>query len=150
MRPHFSLLLPFFFFFFFYHCVAMIPLSDTLKQHQAFIDVGYSIGPDYHRLHTTFDLLTVADAFISIQRTINANDDDTTWFETEYTIQAQDASHMVRLHHFEILFDTDLTDNTMLAEGFQAWSQTREMDKTSSLPAISSPVAWITKFDLQG
>lgn len=129
----------------------MIPLSDTLKQHHAYIDIGYSIGPNHYRLHTTFDGLTVSDTFITIQRTTNSTEDDTNRFEMEYTIQAQGVStDMVRLHHFEILFETDLTDNTMMAEGFQAWSQTREMDKTSSLPAISSPVAWITKFDLQG
>jgi alpha-galactosidase len=45
---------------------------------------------------------------------------------------------------------TELANHSMMAEGFQAWSQTKEVDKSSTLPAIQSTVAWITKFDLQG
>ncbi|ORZ15845.1 glycoside hydrolase superfamily [Absidia repens] len=136
-------------FLFFNFCSAMIPLGETLKQHKAFIDVSYTIGTQHYRLNSTFDQPTVADSYLTIQRKLLLVNDDT--FETEYSIQPQDqVNTMVKLNHFEVIFDTDLTDNSMMAEGFQAWTHTREMDKTSTLPSIQSAVAWITKFDLQG
>ncbi|KAI8355073.1 glycoside hydrolase superfamily [Choanephora cucurbitarum] len=38
----------------------------------------------------------------------------------------------------------------MLAEGFQCWSTTRELDSYSRLAPIPRVVAWATQFDLQG
>ncbi|KAI9481337.1 MAG: glycoside hydrolase superfamily, partial [Benjaminiella poitrasii] len=38
----------------------------------------------------------------------------------------------------------------MMAEGFQCWSTTKEMDNYNRLAAIPSVVAWFTKFNLQG
>ncbi|KAI9283320.1 glycoside hydrolase superfamily [Sporodiniella umbellata] len=38
----------------------------------------------------------------------------------------------------------------MMTEGFQCWSTTKEMSKHNKLPAIPTPVSWITKFNLQG
>ncbi|KAI8091457.1 glycoside hydrolase superfamily [Gilbertella persicaria] len=38
----------------------------------------------------------------------------------------------------------------MLAEGFQCWSTTQEMDRYSRLASIPRVVSWVTQFNLQG
>ncbi|KAG2175075.1 hypothetical protein INT44_007553 [Umbelopsis vinacea] len=56
----------------------------------------------------------------------------------------------VELHTLKATYWADLTDIRMLANGFQSWSQTRELNEYGRLSKIPYPVAWITKFDLQG
>ncbi|KAI9316105.1 glycoside hydrolase superfamily [Dichotomocladium elegans] len=38
----------------------------------------------------------------------------------------------------------------MMADGWQCWTHSREMDENGRMPSISRTVAWWTKFDLQG
>ncbi|KAI8086388.1 glycoside hydrolase superfamily [Halteromyces radiatus] len=142
-------------FFFSYHFnigFTMIPLSNTLTKHDAFIELRYTIGNKYYQLSAPFDSQSVTDSHLLIKRTFTSISQDS--FEIEYTIEPtnnhQEDSSLIKLHHFEVFFDTDFNNNTIMAEGFQCWSQTREMDKTTTLPKIQSTVAWITKFDLQG
>jgi alpha-galactosidase len=128
----------------------MIPLSDTLKQHAATIKVGYVIGNQHFVLKSSFDGLSVSDSYLTVQRKFVHVCHDT--FEIEYSIQPNhdEGASLIKLHVFEVSFMTELANHSMMAEGFQAWSQTKEVDKSSTLPAIQSTVAWITKFDLQG
>ncbi|KAI7869993.1 glycoside hydrolase superfamily [Spinellus fusiger] len=54
------------------------------------------------------------------------------------------------LSHFEAKYSVDLTDQRMLANGFQSWSQAREMQQTDRIPSIRSGIAWYTQYNLQG
>jgi hypothetical protein len=56
----------------------------------------------------------------------------------------------VELHALKATYWADLTDIKMLANGYQSWSQTRELNEYGRLSKIPYPVAWVTKFDLQG
>ncbi|KAI9005436.1 glycoside hydrolase superfamily [Phycomyces nitens] len=56
----------------------------------------------------------------------------------------------IELVHFEAKYSVDLTDQRMLANGFQSWSQAREMNKADKIPSIRSSIAWYTQYNLQG
>jgi alpha-galactosidase len=69
-------------------------------------------------------------------------------FELHYKVLNQGDD--VTLSHFEMELDINLDNQVMMAEGFQCWSTTREVDRYSRMAAIPGPVAWFTKFNLQG
>ncbi|KAF7728810.1 hypothetical protein EC973_005436 [Apophysomyces ossiformis] len=83
---------------------------------------------------------------LSVDKRISKLDENK--FELSLILTAGDKN--VRLQQLEFLFDARFSNETMLAEGFQSWSQTREMDKRNSMVPILKPVAWVTQFDLQG
>ncbi|KAI8088996.1 glycoside hydrolase superfamily [Halteromyces radiatus] len=56
----------------------------------------------------------------------------------------------IELLHFEAKYSTVLTDLKMLANGFQSWSQTREMGANDRISDIKKTVAWYTQYNLQG
>ncbi|KAJ2955501.1 hypothetical protein NQZ79_g8497 [Umbelopsis isabellina] len=56
----------------------------------------------------------------------------------------------IEVHHLTATYWADLTDMQMLANGYQSWSQTREFNERGRITKIPAPVAWVTKFDLQG
>lgn len=56
----------------------------------------------------------------------------------------------LELVHFEVKYFADLKDQRMLANGFQSWSQAREMEADDRIPAIRSTVAYLTQYNLQG
>ncbi|KAI8339436.1 glycoside hydrolase superfamily [Chlamydoabsidia padenii] len=128
----------------------MIPLSDTLKQHEALIKLKYAIRNQHFLLKSTFNGLSVSDYYLTVQRKFIHISHDS--FEIEYTIQLnnEEGASLVKLEQFDISFGTELKNTSMFAEGFQAWSHTKEHDKNGGIPGIQSTVAWITKFDLQG
>ncbi|KAI8384254.1 glycoside hydrolase superfamily [Radiomyces spectabilis] len=60
------------------------------------------------------------------------------------------ANIAIELVQFEVKYLADIQTKRMLANGFQSWSQAREMDKDDRIPAIRSSVAWYTQLNLQG
>ncbi|KAG0169399.1 hypothetical protein DFQ28_003950 [Apophysomyces sp. BC1034] len=71
--------------------------------------------------------------------------------KTGHILKLQIRAHeQLELVHFEAKYSADLTGQRMLANGFQSWSQAREMEHHSRIPAIRSSVAWYTQFNLQG
>lgn len=56
----------------------------------------------------------------------------------------------IELVHFEATYMTELNDQRMMANGFQSWSQARELTKNDKIPAIRSSVAYLTQLNLQG
>ncbi|CAO3612435.1 unnamed protein product [Cunninghamella blakesleeana] len=58
----------------------------------------------------------------------------------------------IELIHFEAKYVdiTGLTNFKMLANGFQSWSQAREMTKDDKISSIRKSVAWYTQYNLQG
>lgn len=56
----------------------------------------------------------------------------------------------VELVHFEAKYFADLKDQRMLANGFQSWSQARELTADDRIPSIRSTVAYFTQLNLQG
>jgi hypothetical protein len=50
----------------------------------------------------------------------------------------------------EMKFDMELKDMRMQANGFQSWSQAKEMGCDDRIQKIRSTVAWYTQFHLQG
>jgi hypothetical protein len=69
-------------------------------------------------------------------------------YQVAYKFQPLESD--VLLKHLEIEFDMVLSNQVMMAEGFQCWSTTKELDRYSKLAAIPSVVSWITQFNLQG
>ncbi|KAI9025809.1 glycoside hydrolase superfamily [Phycomyces nitens] len=68
-------------------------------------------------------------------------------YELTYSVKALRDS--VRLRHLEFIMDLPIQGQNMMAEGFQSWSMSKEMDSNSRLSSIPTIVAWKTKFDLQ-
>ncbi|CEJ00112.1 hypothetical protein RMCBS344292_14178 [Rhizopus microsporus] len=60
------------------------------------------------------------------------------------------AKKPIELAQFKATFMTDLQDQRMLANGFQSWSQAREMTKNDKINPIRSSIAWYTQLNLQG
>ena len=56
----------------------------------------------------------------------------------------------IELRHFESKYMVEIGGQRMLANGFQSWSQARELDAESRIPAIRSTVAYLTQYNLQG
>lgn len=56
----------------------------------------------------------------------------------------------IEMVHFEATYATELKDQRMMANGFQSWSQARELSKNDKIPAIRSSIAWYTQLNLQG
>lgn len=69
-------------------------------------------------------------------------------YEVTYNLQPLESNTLLK--HLEIEFDMELSGQVMMAEGFQCWSTTKEMDRYSKLAAIPRVVSWITQFNLQG
>jgi hypothetical protein len=83
---------------------------------------------------------------LKIEKNVKLLDPDN--FEMQYEFTAQDSD--VDLKHLEIQLDMNLENQVMMAEGFQCWSTTKEMDRYSKMSAIPGVVAWFTQFNLQG
>lgn len=60
------------------------------------------------------------------------------------------ALKQVELVYFNATFLADLQDQRMLANGFQSWSQSKELSRNDKIPPIPSSVAWYTQMNLQG
>ncbi|CAO3649515.1 unnamed protein product [Cunninghamella blakesleeana] len=127
----------------------MIPLKDTLLKHDAIIHIEYYIQNRLFNLTTRFIDTSVSNEHITVKKQLLIDNDIS--FDLGYTIEPDNTDNQnIKLKTFEILFKTNLTNQVMLAEGFQCWSQTKEVDKTTTIRSIQSAVAWVTKFNLQG
>ena len=81
---------------------------------------------------------------------MNQNNDH---FELTYTLKAQfddKQGETIGLRYLEFSFPMELTGQIMMADGYQCWTHSREMDLNGRLPPISRTVAWWTWFNLQG
>ncbi|KAI8332852.1 glycoside hydrolase superfamily [Chlamydoabsidia padenii] len=56
----------------------------------------------------------------------------------------------IELVHFEAKYSVNLNDQKMLANGFQSWSQSKEMGAQDRIQEIRKSVAWYTQYNLQG
>ncbi|KAI9304915.1 glycoside hydrolase superfamily [Cunninghamella echinulata] len=124
----------------------MIPLKDALTTHNAIINIEYNIQNQHFNLTTRFIDSSVSNEHITIKKKQLFDGDS---FELNYIIEVENIKN-IKLKRFEILFNTDFSDQSMMAEGFQSWSQTKEVDETTTLRSIKSAAAWVTKLDLQG
>lgn len=124
----------------------MIPLKDALTTHNAIINIEYNVQNQHFNLITRFIDSSVSNEHITIKKQQLFDGDS---FELNYIIEVENIKN-IKLRRFEILFNTDFSDQSMMAEGFQSWSQTKEVDKTTTLRSIKSAAAWVTKLDLQG
>lgn len=117
-----------------------ILLGDTPSS----IHIKYAV--DKNEFHFTSVTFTETVGHIKISRSVNLLDPDN--YELQYDFTAQ--KEQVVLNHLEIQLDVNLDDQVMMAEGFQCWSTTKEMDRYSKISAIPGVVAWFTQFNLQG
>ncbi|KAG2221084.1 hypothetical protein INT45_009742 [Circinella minor] len=81
---------------------------------------------------------------------INQNNDQ---FELTYTLKAHyddKQGEIIELRYLEFTTPMELTGHIMMADGYQCWTHSREMDLNGRLPPISKTVAWWTWFNLQG
>ncbi|KAI7882095.1 glycoside hydrolase superfamily [Mucor mucedo] len=63
---------------------------------------------------------------------------------------SREGEQPIVLNHLEIQMDVNLDKQVMMAEGFQCWSTTKEMDRYSKISSIPGVVSWFTQFNLQG
>lgn len=84
---------------------------------------------------------------VNIQRSVNLLDPEHYELQYEFTATGEQA---IVLNYLEIQMDVNLNHQVMMAEGFQCWSTTKEMDRYSKISAIPGVVSWFTQFNLQG
>jgi alpha-galactosidase len=82
---------------------------------------------------------------IKVERFTKSIDNDN--FELEYKITAQED---ILLKGLDIEMNMNLDNQVMMAEGFQSWSTTKELDRYNKMSAIPGVVSWFTQFNLQG
>lgn len=128
-----------------YNILCMTPYETLLlNENEPIANVKYTIdNKESHLVAPITD--TGKHQVLKLSRSVHLLDPDN--FELEYTLTAQ--KDLV-LKQVEIELDMDLQDQVMMAEGFQCWSTTKEMDRYNKISAIPSVVAWFTQFNLQG
>ncbi|GAA5812075.1 hypothetical protein MFLAVUS_005524 [Mucor flavus] len=122
----------------------MSPYDDILLTETPFmVNIKYTVDKEEFNVASySFD----DTSHLKVTRTVVLLDADN--FELQYDFTAQDKP--VSLNHLEIEIDVNLADQVMMAEGFQCWSTTKELDRYSTLSAIPGVVSWFTQFNLQG
>ncbi|ORX51998.1 glycoside hydrolase [Hesseltinella vesiculosa] len=123
----------------------MDPVFSAIQHQQASLHLNYSIQAEARQL--TGPLATpVHDNHISFSRHITILGTHT--FKVKYVLETDT---LIKLHHLSVRINLPpIQQYNMMAEGFQCWSTTCEQDASSTSTSISLPVAWVTKFDLQG
>lgn len=97
----------------------------------------------------TFDSLSTSSSpHITINRRIIDDQDNNNRFDLELKLTAHEGP--IELEQLEFVFHMDIENTVMMADGFQCWTHSRELDKHGSISSISRTVAWWTQFDLQG
>jgi alpha-galactosidase len=114
-----------------------------LNKNEPIVNVKYII--DNTPTEVSFSLNESKGEKIKVDRSIKSIDNDN--FELEFKIIAQQD---MTLKDLEIQMNMNLDDQVMMAEGFQCWSTTKEMDRYNKMSAIPSVVSWFTQFNLQG
>lgn len=132
------------FFYLFPIIFAMSPYDDILlTETPSVVNMKYTVDKEEFNVASySFD----DTSHLKVTRTVALLDADN--FELQYDFTAQDKP--VSLNHIEIEIDVNLADQVMMAEGFQCWSTTKELDRYSTLSAIPGVVSWFTQFNLQG
>lgn len=128
-----------------YNILCMTPYETLLlNENEPIANVKYTIdNKESHLVAPITD--TEKHQVFKLSRSVHLLDPDN--FELEYTLTAQ--KDLV-LKQVKIELDMDLQDQVMMAEGFQCWSTTKEMDRYNKISAIPNVVAWFTQFNLQG
>lgn len=131
-------------FYLFPFIFTMSPYDDILLTETPFmVNIKYTVDKEEFNVASySFD----DTSHLKVTRTVVLLDADN--FELQYDFTAQDKP--VSLNHLEIEIDVNLADQVMMAEGFQCWSTTKELDRYSTLSAIPGVVSWFTQFNLQG
>lgn len=97
----------------------------------------------------TFDSTSASSSpHITIDRRIIDHHDNNNRFDLELKLTAHEEP--IELEQLEFVFHMDIENTIMMADGFQCWTHSRELDKLGSISPISRTVAWWTQFDLQG
>ncbi|KAL1922905.1 uncharacterized protein VTP21DRAFT_9281 [Calcarisporiella thermophila] len=66
------------------------------------------------------------------------------------SLQAQVTTRPLRINALQADFPASLEGRRMLVNGFQSWSQTRELGAEDKLKDIAKPAMWLGKMELQG
>lgn len=127
------------------YILCMTPYETLLlNENESIAHVKYTIDNKQSHLVASFTNAEEKQVLI-LSRSVHLLDPNN--FELEYTLTAE--KDMI-LNGVEIELDMDLQDQVMMAEGFQCWSTTKEMDRYNKISAIPSVVSWFTQFNLQG
>ncbi|KAI9261661.1 glycoside hydrolase superfamily [Phascolomyces articulosus] len=83
---------------------------------------------------------------------IHRDNNDNGQFELTYTLKSHSDYNdgTIELRYLEFTAPMELTGQIIMADGYQCWTHSREMDLNGRLPPISKTVAWWTWFNLQG
>lgn len=123
-------------------------LVDTSVAH---IDIAYRNKGREYRVELKDVALRPDQPFLNddihVSTTTSENDNDSRIL----SIQIK-ALKPLELLHFESKYKTtvDLKDMRMLANGFQSWSQARELGAEDRIAPIRSTIAYLTQYNLQG
>ncbi|GAA5804179.1 hypothetical protein HPULCUR_009666 [Helicostylum pulchrum] len=122
----------------------MSPYDDILlTETPSAVNIKYAVDKEEFNVASySFD----GTSHLKVTRSVHLLDADN--FELQYDFTAQDKP--VSLNHLEIELEVNLENQVMMAEGFQCWSTTKELDRYSTLSAIPGVVSWFTQFNLQG
>ncbi|KAI8065433.1 glycoside hydrolase superfamily [Gongronella butleri] len=124
----------------------MPSVYDLLRDHtSAHLSLRYSMQNQTFLVDEPLNSKPIQAAHLSFARSVMAAGPNA--FKIKYILKTD---KRIRLHQLDVAFQLPIQDHAMMAEGFQCWSHTHEADARTTLAPISRPVAWITKFDLQG
>lgn len=56
----------------------------------------------------------------------------------------------IQMESFSATYDVGISGKRMMANGFQSWSQTKELDHKDRILNIPRPIAWLKQTHLQG
>ncbi|KAI7864866.1 glycoside hydrolase superfamily [Spinellus fusiger] len=128
-----------------------LPLLQAMSLFQALVDSSPVVSVHYfndgkrHSITESMESQTLSQHPLAFKKHVQWLSD--TRCELVYSTKALRGS--VRLSYLEFTMDLPVNGYAMMAEGFQSWSHSKEMDQNGRISAIPRPIAWATRFELQ-
>ena len=122
--------------------------TTTTKTTTEVITMNHDNEEPFHPTTTTHRL-----QHFTVDRKIQDMNQNNDHFELTYTLKAHfddKQGEAIGVRYLEFSSPMELTGQIMMADGYQCWTHSREMDLNGRLPPISRTVAWWTWFNLQG
>ncbi|RCH89476.1 hypothetical protein CU098_010672, partial [Rhizopus stolonifer] len=110
---------------------------ESFQQLKPQLSVYYKLDEGKKIKHKNEAVPFVSDA-IQVTSQVSPHTDNKGGYLLTFKIKALKP---VELCRFQVQFMTSLEDQRMLANGFQSWSQARELSRNDKIPAIHSSIA---------
>ncbi|KAI8384084.1 glycoside hydrolase superfamily [Blakeslea trispora] len=118
---------------------------------KAQVNISYKVPTKKEPIQNRNELLSTVspykNEYVQVTSKVSPHTDGKGGYILSISIKAlQD----IELVGFETAYTVNLKDQRMMANGFQSWSQARELTKNDKISAIRSSVARYTQYNLQG